>query len=157
MAIGTRSYARPYLANEGRLPQGIKWLLIVNTAIFLISYFSRDLQDFLVRYFALTPASVVPGMFLWQPVTYMFLHLGLFHILFNMLALWMFGNDLELTWGTRRFLQFYFFCGIGAGLVVTAAGWMASPCSTAALIFSAGALFMNVVSAFASATASAPV
>src|SRR6266478_4677388 len=117
MAIGTRSYARPYLANEGRLPQGIKWLLIVNTAIFLISYFSRDLQDFLVRYFALTPASVVPGMFLWQPVTYMFLHSGLFHILFNMLALWMFGSTLEQRWGSEFFLKYYFVCVVGGGIL----------------------------------------
>jgi membrane associated rhomboid family serine protease len=45
----------------------------------------------------------------------MFLHGGIFHILFNMLALWMFGTELERTWGTRYFLKFYFVTGIGAG------------------------------------------
>ena len=50
----------------------------------------------------------------WQLVTYMFLHGGVFHILFNMLALWMFGAELERIWGTRYFLKFYFVTGIGA-------------------------------------------
>ena len=47
----------------------------------------------------------------------MFLHGGLFHILFNMLALWMFGTELERIWGTRYFLKFYFVTGIGAGIL----------------------------------------
>jgi membrane associated rhomboid family serine protease len=47
----------------------------------------------------------------------MFLHGGLFHILFNMFALWMFGSDLERMWGTRRFITYYFFTGVGAGLM----------------------------------------
>ena len=48
---------------------------------------------------------------IWQLATYMFLHGGLFHILFNMLALWMFGAELERIWGTRYFLKFYFVTG----------------------------------------------
>jgi len=51
----------------------------------------------------------------YQLVTYMFIHAGLLHILFNMLALWMFGTELERMWGTRFFLKFYFITGIGAG------------------------------------------
>jgi membrane associated rhomboid family serine protease len=47
----------------------------------------------------------------------MFLHGGIFHILFNMLALWMFGTELERIWGTRYFLKFYFVTGIGAGIL----------------------------------------
>jgi membrane associated rhomboid family serine protease len=47
----------------------------------------------------------------------MFLHAGFFHLLFNMLALWMFGTELERLWGRRYFLKFYFVCGIGAGLL----------------------------------------
>ena len=56
-------------------------------------------------------------LWLWQLGTYMFLHGGLFHILFNMLALWMFGAELERIWGTRYFLKFYFVTGIGAGIL----------------------------------------
>src|SRR5580765_6268782 len=47
----------------------------------------------------------------------MFLHGGVIHILFNMLALWMFGAELERIWGTRYFLKFYFVTGIGAGVL----------------------------------------
>jgi membrane associated rhomboid family serine protease len=53
---------------------------------------------------------------IWQLVTYLFLHGGITHILFNMLALWMFGTPLEQQWGTRQFLKFYFYCGIAAGV-----------------------------------------
>ena len=63
------------------------------------------------------PLLVVRKLWLWQLGTYMFLHGGLFHILFNMLALWMFGTELERVWGTRYFLKFYFVTGIGAGVL----------------------------------------
>ncbi len=115
MAIGTRDYARPY-ASGGGLPYGIKMLLIANTAIYLLQFFGAD--QYLLPYFALRPASLLSMFAVWQVVTYMFLHGGILHLLFNMLTLWMFGRELEETWGTRRFLQFYFFCGIGAGLCV---------------------------------------
>jgi len=53
----------------------------------------------------------------WQLVTHMFLHGGLSHIFFNMLALWMFGAVLENVWGSKRFLVFYLICGLGAALM----------------------------------------
>jgi len=116
MGIGSRTYARPY-AMGGGLPYGIKMLLIANVAIFLLQFFGAD--AFLTTYFGLRPASIFSSMFaVWQLATYMFLHGGIGHVLFNMLALWMFGKELEETWGTDRFLRFYFFCGIGAGLCV---------------------------------------
>jgi membrane associated rhomboid family serine protease len=52
----------------------------------------------------------------FQLFTYMFLHAGITHLLFNMLTLWMFGVQLERDWGARRFLKYYFLCGVGAGL-----------------------------------------
>jgi membrane associated rhomboid family serine protease len=54
----------------------------------------------------------------------MFIHGGAFHILFNMLTLWMFGTELERTWGTRYFLKFYFVCGIGAGVLTVIFSWL---------------------------------
>ncbi|HEY6345438.1 MAG TPA: rhomboid family intramembrane serine protease [Bryobacteraceae bacterium] len=123
MAYSTRSYARGYLSGS-RLPPGIKWLLIANTAVFLLEWLadhvapSARLTETLEYYFALTPAAVVGSLRIWQPVTYMFLHAGIWHILWNMLALWMFGVELEQTWGTEKFLRFYFLCGIGAGVCV---------------------------------------
>ena len=59
----------------------------------------------------------------WQAVTYMFLHGGLSHIVFNMFALVSFGSILEREWGATRFLLFYFLCGIGAALIQLAVNW----------------------------------
>ena len=56
-------------------------------------------------------------MRIWQPFTYIFLHGGLWHLLINMLMLWMFGRELELVWGKKRFLNYFFVCGAGAGLI----------------------------------------
>jgi membrane associated rhomboid family serine protease len=97
-------------SHSGAFPPGVKWLLIVNIAG------ARFLFDPL----GLTPRSVIQVFGIYQLFTYMFLHspYGFSHILFNMLALWMFGADLERTWGTRRFLQYYFLCGVGAGICV---------------------------------------
>ena len=118
MAYSDRSYARGFLSSHG-LPPAIKWLLISNVGIFLVTFFLGVANaDGFMRYFGLTPSDVATRFFLWQFVTYMFLHGGIFHVLFNMLALWMFGTELERVLGTRRFLNFYFFCGIGAGLCV---------------------------------------
>lgn len=122
MSIGTRNYSRPYVMGGGGLPHGIKMLLIANVAIFLVQYFGGD--AFLMPYFALRPASLFSMFAVWQLATYMFLHGGIGHILFNMLALWMFGKDLEETWGTRTFLRFYFFCGIGAGICIVLANYI---------------------------------
>jgi membrane associated rhomboid family serine protease len=69
----------------------------------------------LTWYFGLRPDAFWHGA-IWQVVTYMFLHGGFQHILLNMLGLWMFGSQLEAEWGSRTFLKYYFFTGIGAGL-----------------------------------------
>jgi membrane associated rhomboid family serine protease len=73
----------------------------------------------LVRSFGLTPYLVTHSFFIWQLATYIFLHGGVLHILFNMLGLWMFGSDLERHWGSRRFVTYFFVCGVGAGLLTT--------------------------------------
>jgi len=126
MAYSDRAYARPYIGVPG-LPRAIKWLIISNVAIFLLQYFSPSINQLLIYYFALTPTLAVKRFFIWQLVTYMFLHGGIWHILLNMLSLWMFGSDLETTWGTRRFLQFYFFSGAGAGLCAVILNYAFSP------------------------------
>lgn len=118
MRYDTR-YRPSGISPTGFLPPGVKWLLITNVALFLLYFFDvrMEAQPFL-RMFALSPAAVLKSFAIWQLVTYMFLHdpTGFGHILFNMLALWMFGSDLERDWGTRRFLRYYFICGVGAGL-----------------------------------------
>jgi membrane associated rhomboid family serine protease len=104
-----------------RMTTAVKWLLIVNCGMFLFSFLlERVGYGALLLPFALIPQWVVFKLALWQPVTYLFLHStsGFGHILMNMLTLWMFGTPLESVWGTRRFLQYYFFCGVGAGVCV---------------------------------------
>jgi membrane associated rhomboid family serine protease len=123
MALGTRSYASSF-SNRGGLPQGIKGLLIANTAVFLVQYFGGRALGELFTYFALYPDAVVKFFMIWQLFTYLFLHGGVMHLLWNMLALWMFGTELERLWGTNRFLRFYFICGVGAGLCVVIANYL---------------------------------
>ena len=77
---------------------------------------SPTADHYLVAYFGLRGADVMHGI-VWQLVTYSFLHGGLWHLLLNMLTLWMFGSQEEQDWGSRRFLEYYFFCVVGAALV----------------------------------------
>ena len=94
----------------------MKAIIAANVALFFITELvpgGRVLQSWL----GLVPSATITQLRIWQPATYMFLHAGLFHLLFNMLALWMFGTELERIWGRRYFLKFYFVCGIGAGLL----------------------------------------
>ena len=91
----------------------IKNLMIIMGAVFLLQMFVSGWIDL---YFGLVPILVWKKYFLWQLLTYMFLHGGFSHILFNLLALWMFGGELENYWGSKRFLFYFLFCGIGAGI-----------------------------------------
>jgi membrane associated rhomboid family serine protease len=99
----------------------IKNLMITMVSVYLLQKMAQlsltEIYDyFLIRYFALVPILIWKKYFLWQLVTYIFLHGGVFHLLFNLLALWMFGGELESSWGSRKFLRYFFFCGIGAGI-----------------------------------------
>jgi len=111
----------------------IKYLIGANVAVYLLGLiadmFAPGLSTRAVFIFGLIPSAVVHG-YLWQLVTYSFFHNGIWHILFNMLMLWMFGAEFEMQWGGRRFAEFYFFCVIGAALVTTAiayTGFLLSP------------------------------
>lgn len=96
----------------------VKYLVITNTGIFLLQQIaSRAILTEILTVFGLTPAFFFSHLALWQLVTYMFLHGGLWHLLINMLILYMFGVELEEHWGTKEFLKYYFLCGIGAGIL----------------------------------------
>ena len=90
----------------------VKQLLIINVLFFIGSYFVPQANELLsLHYFE------SDGFKFWQPITHMFMHGGLMHIFFNMFALVSFGSALEQMWGAKKFLFFYFSCGIGAALV----------------------------------------
>ncbi len=91
----------------------IKKLIIIMVAVFLLQML---VSRWINVYLGLVPILVWKKYFLWQLFTYIFLHGGISHILFNLLALWMFGGDLENYWGSKKFLKYFFFCGIGAGI-----------------------------------------
>ncbi len=101
----------------GGFPDGVKWLLVVNTVVFVLLYVGGDAVWQHFKLLSLVPALTVNQFpyFVWQLFTYMFLHRGLTHWLFNMLGLWMFGAPIEQDWGTRRFLKYYLLCGVAAG------------------------------------------
>jgi len=103
------SYAA-YSLGPGPVSPAVRALIILNVAGYLLALVAPAFSIWL----GLVPALVFERWWVWQPVTYMFLHGGLFHLLFNMLALWMFGVDLERRWGTRFFARFYFISGMGA-------------------------------------------
>ncbi|MEO9885573.1 MAG: rhomboid family intramembrane serine protease [Balneola sp.] len=101
-------------------PPAIKYLLIWNGILFLatINIFGSGwtpLGSALAPFLVLQPFG--NGFLPWQLVTYMFLHADLYHIFFNLFALWIFGQALEQLWGTKRFLMYYFLTGIGAGII----------------------------------------
>lgn len=122
----------------GPLSNGVRALLFATIGIWLFQLVAGLLaQARLERLFGLVPYDVTHHLFLWQLGTYLFLHGGLFHILFNMLALWMFGSELEWLWGTRRFVRFYFITGVGAALCST----IVAPNSTIPIIGASGAIY----------------
>jgi membrane associated rhomboid family serine protease len=105
----------------------VKRLIIACAAIYfvqavLLENLAPNVANYLRAYLALVPLLVVHG-FIWQLVTYSFLHASLGHLLVNMLTLWMFGSQEEQDWGSKRFLEFYLFCVVGAGLVTVAVGF----------------------------------
>lgn len=96
-------------------PPAVKHLLIINLLVFL-ALANPILQGFLMEFGALWP--VGSGRFApWQLVTYMFLHASLGHVIFNLFALWIFGQGIENYWGTKRFTVYYFLTGIGAAFI----------------------------------------
>ncbi len=106
------------------LPPVVKNLLIINGIFFLAtmivgSTFHIDMVKYLGLHYPLSQDFGV-----WQMVTYMFMHGGFSHILFNMFALWMFGNTLENVWGPKRFLNYYLITGIGAAVVQIVIAWI---------------------------------
>jgi len=124
--------------NRGRtislsLPPFTRWvkrLILVYAGIYLLmavmevaSPFAHEWVRF---YLGLIPKLVMHGM-VWQLITYSFLHFTLLHFLFNALALWMFGSQLESDWGSKRFVEFYFFCTVAAALTTVAVSYMHVP------------------------------
>ncbi len=151
------------------LTEGVKILLVWNGILYLLQHFilsggigffehvtmvsvpmgeGRQVAAYRVdrieELLGMVPVLILQKGYIWQTVTYLFLHGDFFHILFNMFALWMFGSDIERIWGTRRFLTYYFFTGIGAGLF----SLLLTPNSAVPTIGASGAVY-GILLAFA--------
>jgi len=98
------------------LPPIVKNLLIINGIMFFATWVFKSRGIDMVAMFGLHYFTA-QDFRIWQPVTYMFMHGNFGHLFFNMFALWMFGSNLENTWGEKRFLLYYMICGIGAGMI----------------------------------------
>jgi membrane associated rhomboid family serine protease len=131
---------RTFSFGPGGISKAVKYLLYVNAGVFLLELLWGAQ---LIHIFGLTPVLVRKG-YLWQIFTYMFLHGGFFHILFNMFALWMFGCEIERAWGTKEFVRYYFITGVGAGVLT----FLLSFNSTIPTIGASGAIF-GILVAFA--------
>ncbi len=121
------------------LPKAVKYLLIANAAVFVVQVLIPALLP--TYLLGLVPAMVNSHFTVWQFVTYMFLHGGFWHIAFNMFALWMFGMELENSWGTRDFVKFYFACGIGGGILVWLTSMVGLSAYSVPTIGASGAIF----------------
>ncbi len=119
----------------GMISPFIRAMLIVNVAVWGLQYFFPQLT----LLFGLTPGLFLNYFprYIFQVFTYMFLHGGFWHIFFNMLALWMFGTEIELTWGSLSFGRFYFICGIAGALLTL----LVFPHQTVPMIGASGAIY----------------
>ena len=114
--MNQQTFSRRPVDNSS-IPNVIFILLIINGLAFAVQQLGQ-LDQFLYFNFALWPlASTFPSFMPWQLLTYGFLHGSLMHIAFNMFMLWMFGRELELVYGPRRFIAYYLTCVVGAGVV----------------------------------------
>src|SRR5271165_5412856 len=123
VAFGGRRYNFDW---RGFITPGVKLIVLICTGVFVTQTFvlligGEHAYSWILRWFALIPGAIthlLPPR-IWQVFSYIFLHdpRSLWHILINMLMLWMFGRDLEAIWGKRRFLNFFVLCGVGAGVI----------------------------------------
>jgi membrane associated rhomboid family serine protease len=136
-STGPGEYYRPrFFGGFSLFPPVIKGLIVSNVVVWflldvlLAPFVLGGVPVFQILESSLALWPIGPSFWPWQIVTYMFLHGGFFHLFFNMLALWMFGMELENTWGSRKFLIFYVLCGIGgaiANLLITPLLGQAAP------------------------------
>jgi membrane associated rhomboid family serine protease len=137
MSYRPRSNYGSFSIGGGWTP-AVKTLIIACGVAFVLQIFDQlSGGPSIVSKFGLIPLAVTQHYYLWQLVTYIFLHGGFFHILFNMFGLYMFGSELELTWGTKQFTKFFFVCGVGAAIITVLVG----PHSPVAVIGASGAIF----------------
>jgi membrane associated rhomboid family serine protease len=131
----------------GPITPGVKLIMIMNVIVFLIQKFAEIIipanQSLLEYTFGVSYPGLFSELMIWQPLTYMFLHGGWMHIIFNLIALWMFAGELEIVWGKKTFIKYYILSGIGAGLFISLMNYIAFQYygSTSVTIGASGAIY----------------
>lgn len=125
----------------GHITDAVKYLIIANAVVFVIQQlFFREI----ILWFGLIPKGIYTKFYIWQLITYMFLHGGFLHIFLNMFILWMFGCEIERNWGFKEFMKYFFVCGLGGGLFHV----IIFPNSLTPVIGASGAIY-GILAAFA--------
>ena len=127
-----------YSIGPGGISPAVKILFIANVVLYALNAIVGEVMT--VR-LGLSPVPVFKQFALWQPLTYMFLHGGVTHLLFNMLALWMFGTELERKWGTRFFVKYYLITGVGAAFVTLAFAMFSDGVMNSTTVGASGAIY----------------
>lgn len=110
----------------GPVTPGVKMLMIINGVVFLMQQIAGLFIPNAMEYFlGISHNGFINNLMLWQPFTYMFLHGGWMHIIFNLLGLWMFAGELELVWGRQKFIRYYLLSGLGAGFFIAMMNYIA--------------------------------
>lgn len=109
-----QSHQTQFTWNPRTVTNAIKILVIINVGMYILQIITGS-QERMIEIFGLSAETIWP--LIWQPITYMFMHGGVWHVAINMFVLWMFGTELEKIWGKNEFLKYYFVTGIGAGII----------------------------------------
>jgi len=108
----------------------VKRIIITCVGLFFLQVVlgrvAPGVESVLILIGALIPAAVLHG-WIWQLATYSLLHASVSHVLINMLMLWMFGAQEEIDWGSKKFIEFYLFCVVGAALTTIAVAYSPIP------------------------------
>ena len=119
----------------------VAWLIAINVAVFFIDTLSQNWwPGGAVWLFGLRLSGVTHFM-IWQPVTYMFMHDDAFHLLFNMIALYVFGTEFEKAFGRDRFIRFYAACGLIGGVAYLLFGLVDPSYANVPVVGASGAIY----------------
>ncbi|MEN8126521.1 MAG: rhomboid family intramembrane serine protease [Planctomycetota bacterium] len=126
MGIYDRDYSRPQQSQYHAMGSGVrgippvvKWLLIINFAIYMVANLVPAIGEPLYDYGSVFPKTFANAIQPWRIITYQFLHGGVFHLVFNLMVLYFMGPFVERSFGSRAFLKFYLICGAAGGIVYT--------------------------------------
>lgn len=128
----SRSYrSQPPFSGPSFLDSAVGRIIIATVVMFFV----QNLIPAVEAWLALTPRLVLEHLYVWQLVTYMFLHGDFWHLFFNLMVLYFIGNMVEGVFGRKRFLQYYLVCGIGGGLLHMLFDYSASVVGASGAIF----------------------